>query len=101
MIGCLVLLLLLAAIIARCVWVARRASSYQSALIAMGIAGMLTAQVCINVGMCLYVFPVVGITLPFVSSGGTSILTMFAGMGAVSSIKTRALPSWLRDRSEL
>lgn len=101
MIGCLVLLLLLAAIIARCVWVARRASSYQSALIAMGMAGMLTAQVCINVGMCLYVFPVVGITLPFVSSGGTSILTMFAAMGAVSSIKTRALPSWLRDRSEL
>lgn len=101
LVGCAVLLLLLFAIIARCVWVARQANSYQSALIAIGMAGMLAAQVCINVGMCLYVFPVVGITLPFVSSGGTSIITMFAAMGAVSSIKTRTLPSWLQDRSQL
>lgn len=101
LIGCLVLLGLLAAIILRCVWVARRANSYQSALMAMGVAGMLFAQVCVNVGMCLYIFPVVGITLPFVSSGGSSIITMFAAMGVVSSVKTRSLPSWLRDRSDL
>lgn len=101
LIGCAVLLLLEFAIIARCVWVARRASSYYSALVAMGMAGMLSAQVCVNVGMCLYVFPVVGITLPFVSAGGTSLITMFAAMGAVSSVKTRTLPSWLRDRSQL
>lgn len=101
LVGCLVLLLLLFAIIARCVWVARRANSYQSALIAAGMAGMLAAQTCINVSMCLYIFPVVGITLPFVSSGGTSLITMFAAMGAVSSIKTRTLPSWLQDRSQL
>ena len=100
MIGCLVLLALLAAIIIRCVWVSCRASSYQSALVAMGFAGMLAAQVCINVGMCLYVFPVVGITLPFVSAGGSSIITMFASMGIVSSIKMRSLPSWLQDRRE-
>ncbi len=99
LVGCLILLALLTAIILRCVWVAQRASSYQSALIAMGMAGMLAAQVCINVGMCLYVFPVVGITLPFVSAGGTSLITMFAAMGAVSSIKSRTLPSWLRDRA--
>ena len=101
LVGCLVLLALLAAIIIRCLWVARQASSYQSALMATGMAGMLAAQVCINVGMCLYLFPVVGITLPFVSAGGTSLITMFAAMGAVSSIKTRSLPSWLRDRSQL
>lgn len=101
LVGCCVLLLLLAAIILRCLWVARHAASFQSALIATGMAGMLAAQVCINVGMCLYLFPVVGITLPFVSAGGTSLITMFAAMGVVSSIKTRALPSWLRDRSHL
>ena len=67
----------------------------------MGYAGMLTAQVAVNVGMCLYVFPVVGLTLPFISYGGTSIVTMFAAMGIVSSIKMRSLPSWLRDRSRL
>ena len=101
LIGCLLLLALLAAIILRCVWVARRACSPQSAFIAMGYAGMLLTQVGINVGMCLYVFPVVGLTLPFVSYGGSSIITMYAAMGVVSSIKMRSLPSWLRDRSRL
>ena len=101
LIGCIVLLFLLGAIIARCIWVARRACSPQSAFIAMGYAGMLLAQVGVNVGMCLYVFPVVGLTLPFISYGGTSIVTMFAAMGIISSIKMRSLPSWLRDRSRI
>ena len=67
----------------------------------MGYAGMLLVQVGINVGMCLYVFPLVGLTLPFFSYGGSSIVTMFAAMGIVSGIKMRSLPSWLRDRSKL
>lgn len=101
LIGCCLLLLLLAAIILRCLWVAHRACSPQSALIAVGYAGMLLIQVGVNVGMCLYIFPIVGLTLPFVSYGGSSILTMFAAMGIVSGIKTRSLPSWLKDRSRL
>ena len=101
LIGCCLLLFMLALIILRCVWVARRACSSQSALIAMGYAGMLMAQVGVNVGMCLYLFPVVGLTLPFISYGGSSIVTMFAAMGIISGIKMRSLPSWLRDRSQL
>lgn len=99
MVGCLVLLLLLAAIVLRCVWVAHRARSPMSAYIAMGYAGMLFLQTVINVGMCLYVFPVVGLTLPFFSYGGSSIITLYAAMGIVSGIKMRSLPSWLRDRN--
>lgn len=99
LVGCVLLLLLLSAIILRCVWVARRARSLQSALIAMGFAGMLLVQIAVNVSMCLYIFPVVGLTLPFISYGGSSIVTMFAAMGIVSSIKMRALPSWISDRS--
>lgn len=101
LVGCALLLLLLASIIVRCAWVSRRARSFQSALIAMGFAGMLLVQISINVAMCLYVFPVVGLTLPFVSYGGSSIITMFAAMGIVSSIKMRSLPSWISDRSKL
>ena len=101
LVGCLLLLALLAAIILRCIWVARRACSPKSAFIAMGYAGMLLAQVGVNVGMCLYIFPVVGLTLPFISYGGSSIVTMFAAMGIVSGIKMRSLPSWLRDRNQL
>ena len=101
MVGCLVVILLLAAIILRCVWVARRANSPMSAYIAMGYAAMLLLQTGINIGMCLYVFPVVGLTLPFFSYGGSSIITLYACMGIVSGIKMRSLPSWLRDRSQL
>lgn len=97
MVGCILLLLLLFAIILRCIWVANRAATYQSRLIAMGFAGMLMIQVGVNVGLCLYIFPVVGLTLPFISYGGTSVVTMFAAMGVVSSVKMRSLPSWLRD----
>ncbi|NCB62783.1 MAG: cell division protein FtsW [Clostridia bacterium] len=101
MIGCIAILLLLSAIILRCIWVAHIARSSQSALIAAGCAGMLGVQVFLNVGMCLYILPVVGLTLPFFSSGGSSIITLFAAMGIVSSIKMRTLPSWLQDRSNL
>ncbi len=99
MVGCVFIILLLTAIIARCVWVARRAPSPMTALTAMGYAGMLLFQSVLNIGMCLYVLPIVGLTLPFFSYGGSSIITMFAAMGVVSSIKTRSLPSWLKDRS--
>lgn len=101
LVGCVLLLLLLLAIILRCIQVSRRARSHLSAYIALGFAGMLMVQIAINVGMCLYVAPVVGLTLPFISYGGSSILTLFAAMGVVSGIKSRSLPSWLKDRSTL
>lgn len=101
LLGCLVIIILLAAIIARCIWVARHASSPLTALIASGYAAMLLFQSVLNIGMCLYLLPIVGLTLPFFSYGGSSIITMFAAMGVVSSIKTRSLPSWLKDRSKI
>ena len=98
LIGCCGVLLILLLIILRCIWVSRRAKSHMSAYIAMGFAGMLMIQTIINVGMCLYVMPVIGLTLPFFSYGGSSTLTLFIAMGIVSSIKARPLPSWLKDR---
>jgi rod shape determining protein RodA len=101
MVGCVVLLMLLLAIIARCAIVSRTSKNHLSAYIAMGYAGMLLTQIVLNVSMCLYVFPVVGLTLPFASYGGSSILTLFVSMGIVSGIKMRSLPSWLKDRSNI
>jgi rod shape determining protein RodA len=46
--------------------------------------------------MCLFIMPVIGLTLPFFSYGGSSILTLFMGMGLVSGIRSRSLPEWLR-----
>ena len=101
LIGCCAVLLVLLAIILRCVWVSRRAKSHMSAYISMGIAGMLMIQTIINVAMTLYIGPVIGLTLPFFSYGGSSTLTLFIAMGIVSGIKMRPLPSWLKDRSQL
>jgi rod shape determining protein RodA len=101
LVGCILVLLVLGAIIVRCFWVARNARSHMSAYIAMGYGAMLLIQTAINVAFCLYLFPVVGLTLPFISAGGSSILTLYAAMGVVSGIKMRSLPSWLRDRSQL
>lgn len=101
MVGCMALLLLLSCIVLRCIWVGRHASSPFHAYVCMGMAGMLLSQITFNVGMCLYVLPVMGLTLPFISYGGSSIITLFAAMGIVSSVKARPMPSWLRDRSHI
>ena len=101
LIGCCTVLLLLLAIVLRCIWVSRKAKSHMSAYIAIGFSGMLMVQIILNVGMCLYVAPVIGLTLPFISYGGSSTLTLFLAMGIVSGIKMRPLPSWLKDRSGL
>lgn len=101
LIGCLVVILLLAAILIRCFWVARSSRSPFSAYVAIGFGSMILIQTVINIAMCLYLFPVVGLTLPFFSYGGSSILTLYIAMGIVSSIKSRFLPSWLKDRSNL
>ena len=62
---------------------------------------MLLIQTVFNVGMCLYILPVMGLTLPFFSYGGSSLITLFISMGVVSGMKARSLPSWLRDRSRI
>lgn len=101
MIGCILLLGILSLIILRCIWIGQHADSKFSAYVALGAAGMLMAQIFINVGMNLFVVPVMGLTLPFFSNGGSSMVTMFAAMGVVSSVKAQALPSWLKDKNRI
>ena len=85
----LALLLLLALVILRCLWVARNASSPFHAYVAVGMAGMLIIQIAANVGMCLFVFPVMGLTLPFVSYGGSSMWTNMVALGLVLNIRKK------------
>lgn len=94
-IGCLLVIVLLLAIIVRCLIVAREAPSRMESLVCVGMAGMLIFQTIANLGMCLFLMPVIGLTLPFFSYGGSSIVTLFAAMGVVSGIKKRSRPEWL------
>lgn len=96
MLGCLLVLLLLAAIVIRCLMTAARARTTMESFVCVGVAATLIFQTISNVGMCLFVMPVIGLTLPFFSYGGSSILTLFIAMGIVSGIRSRTLPEWLR-----
>lgn len=95
MVGCLAVIGLLAAIIVRVLIVAKRAQTPFYCYVCVGMAAMLIFQTLINVGMCLFIMPTIGITLPFFSYGGSSIVTLFAAMGVVSGIKKRS-PSMRR-----
>ena len=96
LVGCLLTLALLTAIILRCVWVARRAKNRMESLVCIGVASTVIFQVIVNVGMCLFVMPVIGLTLPFISYGGSSLLMLFVSMGMVSGVQGRSKPEWLR-----
>ncbi len=85
-IGAIAVLVLLAAIILRIVVNGKRANDNASYLMCMGMASMLAAQMIINIGMCLRWLPVIGITLPFFSAGGSSNLCVYIGIGLMMSI---------------
>ena len=91
-VGAILALLLLAAIICRCIYVGAKSGSYMNRLICIGIAGTLFFQVLVNVGMCLGLLPVVGLALPFLSYGGSSIVSTFLAAGIVSGIHMRPSP---------
>lgn len=88
-IGTIVVMGLLVFIILRCLRAARIASDTFGALIAYGVATLLTFQAVVNIGMNLNLLPVTGLPLPFVSYGGSSLLSMLLGIGLVESVILR------------
>ena len=92
MIGCIAVLILLTVIIIRCVRIGLKSGRTFDMLLCIGVASAMTFQTIINVGMCLGITPVIGITLPFFSYGGSSMVTMFAAMGLVSGVKYKLKP---------
>ena len=87
--GCLLALILQFAIIFRCIQVGSRSQDYTRRLVCFGAASALIFQVTVNVGMCIGVTPVIGLTLPFISYGGSSILSLYAMLGLVSGVHAR------------
>ena len=92
LIGCLAVLLLLLALVARCIYVGMKSPDYMNRLICIGIASMFLFQILINIGVCLGLFPVIGLALPFFSYGGSSLMTSFMAAGIVSGIRMRPAP---------
>lgn len=85
-VGALIIVLLLFMIIHRCFRAAKRADNTYGRYICTGVGAMLLFHVFENVGMCIGLMPVTGIPLPFVSYGGTSLLTNMIAIGLVMSV---------------
>ena len=86
--GGLLVIVTLAVLVMRILWIGRQASHDYGMLIAVGVAAVIIAQTLENVGMCLAILPVVGITLPFLSCGGSSLLATYILVGMVHSVKS-------------
>jgi rod shape determining protein RodA len=87
--GSAALLLLYAFLIVWILGVALSARDRAGAVVCVGVAAMTFWHMVVNIAMVLGLAPVVGVTLPFVSYGGSSLLTFFLGMGLVASVSLR------------
>jgi rod shape determining protein RodA len=88
LIGTIVLLLLYLAIVARGLYIANQAQNTFNRLIAGSITLTFFVYIFVNIGMVIGILPVVGLPLPLISYGGTSMVTLMAGFGILMSIHT-------------
>ena len=87
-VGILIYIILISVVIYRILRTAQKARQAYGTYICAGIAALFIFQTIENIGMCLGTLPVIGLTLPFISYGGSSILSLYLCIGAVMSIRT-------------
>lgn len=90
-VGCVLLLALLFGIAIKIILDAQKCTDIQGKYICCGVFSVITSQTIINIGMVLGFFPVIGITLPLFSAGGTSALSTLLMLGLVQSVMNHNL----------
>lgn len=85
-VGTVLVLLLIVFLWVRILSIARRSNDTRGSLVCVGVFGMLMAQTFINIGMNLSILPVIGVTLPLFSAGGTSVIVVYCAIGLVLSV---------------
>lgn len=93
-VGAAGLFLLLGMLLFRGIRTASRSRDMAGRYIAVGIVGMILFQAFINIGVNIRLFPVTGIPLPFISAGGSSLVSMFISLGVLQSINVRSQRSY-------
>ncbi len=88
-VGCLLLVGLYFALVTSAIEICGGARDRFAAFLAVGLTAMLFWHVVINVGMVIGILPVVGVTLPLMSYGGSSVLTVFTGIGLLANVGMR------------
>lgn len=89
LIGMSVIILLYGLFLIRMIVISKEAKDFYGTLIVVGVASMFAYQVIQNIGMTVAVIPVTGVTLPFVSYGGSSLMTSLANLGLVLNVGMR------------
>jgi rod shape determining protein RodA len=88
--GSIVLLVIFGLLIWRILAIGWGARDMLGMMVAMGLASMLLFQIMVNVGMVIGIMPVTGIPLPFITYGGSSLISLMFGMGILQSIRMHA-----------
>lgn len=88
-VGALVVIGLIAFVIYRCLWAARVSRDAYGSMVAYGVATLIAFQAIVNIGVNLRLMPATGLTLPFVSYGGSSMLANMIAIGLVESVIMR------------
>lgn len=88
--GSIAVIVLIFGISLECISVARQAKDLAGTIVAAGVGGWIAFQGFINIGVTTFILPNTGLTLPFVSYGLTSLLSLFMGMGFVLNIRLQA-----------
>jgi rod shape determining protein RodA len=97
LLGCLGLLLVLGLLIVACLEIARRSREPQGRLIAVGVASLIGFQTIVNLWVAVGLLPTTGVTLPFVSYGGSSLLSSFLCIGLALNVGLRRHSTLARD----
>lgn len=87
--GCVMIMIMEFLIVFRCIQVGARCQDYMRRMVCFGSASALIFQIMINVGMCIGLMPVIGLTLPLISYGGSSVVSIYAMLGLVSGVHAR------------
>lgn len=91
-VGALAVLGLITLVLFRILRAARMAPDMAGSLICLGVATVIFFQTLVSIGMNVRLMPVTGLTLPFISSGGSSLVTLLFGIGLVESVVARHNP---------
>ena len=91
LVGCILTLVLFIFIVIKILKIGQNSKDNTVYLLCAGVASMIASQVIVNIGMCLQMLPVIGITLPFLSAGGSSNLCIYIAVGLILSLRRHTL----------
>jgi len=96
-VGAAIVVLLFFLLIFRCIYIARTSRDYYGSFLVIGLTAMYISHIFENIGMCIGLLPVTGIPLPFLSYGGTAMITNLIAFGVIMNVSMRRQKSFFEE----